>query len=501
MMAALDELVRRFGGRCSLANVAPDVVDVELDSRRAGKGCLFAALPGQRFDGAEFAEQALLRGAVAVLSPHRIEALRGDAHRGAINWVHPDARRIAGEVASVVHGSPSTSMPTIAITGTNGKTTVAWFATQLLERCGHKPGLLGTIEYRLAGAPPLAATHTTPEATTVHRLLARHRDGGGDFAVLEASSHALEQERLAGVEVDVAVYTNLSRDHLDYHRDMEQYAAAKARLFDGLSPSGVAVVNADDAWAPRMIEAARARGARIVTYGIGSRADLSASQIRVDPKGIHLFLHGMGISKSGLFLPVQGRHNVENALAALAAVLVSGASPSAALEGLATVSSAPGRLEVVPTPNRDFNVVVDYAHTDAALERVLHVLREVLDAQDHPGRLIVVFGCGGMRDKGKRPAMGRTANELADIVVLTSDNPRDEDPDAILEDIVEGTHPRKAEVHVVPERRAAFELVSEIARPVDMVLIAGKGHERVQKLAGGIEVPFDDRAVAREVFA
>ena len=502
-MVSLAQLVRRFGGICDLAGPGPEVADVQLDSRRAGSGVLFAALPGQRFDGAEFASQALLRGACAVLSPHRLE-LAGAADGPAPNWIHPEARRIAGCAAAVVHGEPSRELTVVAITGTNGKTTSAWIARHLLVRAGRRPAMLGTVGYFLAdgdGEVVLPASHTTPEAPEVHRLLARHVRGGGDCVVLEASSHGLEQDRLAGLAADVAVFTNLTRDHLDYHRDMEQYAGAKGRLFEGLSEQGTAVLNADDPASVRFGEIARGKGARVVTYGTRSRADLSASLRRVEPAGTHLFLHGMGISKVGLFLPLSGRHNVENALAAAAAALVAGASPSDVIEGLATADSAPGRLETVVVPGRSFTVLVDYAHTDAALEGVLTVVRETMESGESSGRLLVVFGCGGTRDTGKRAPMGAAANRLADVAIVTSDNPRDEDPDEIIAQVLSGMEPRVAAVHVEPDRRAAIALAGELAREGDVVLLAGKGHETVQKLAGGEEIPFDDREVAVEVMA
>ncbi len=496
-MTDLVDLVSRMGGVCTLEGRGPAIHDVELDSRRTGPGTLFAALPGLRFDGAEFASQAVLRGAVAVLSPQRLSASFG----GAVNWVHPDARRIAGEAAARVHGRPSESMRVVAVTGTNGKSTVAWLAAQLLERAGRRPAVIGTLGNRVGAGEVLPATHTTPEATELQRLFARHRAAGGDALVLEASSHALQQERLAGTSVDVAVFTNLSRDHLDYHRDMERYAEAKARLFAKLSPSGTAVVNADDPAAELMITTARERDARIVTYGTRSRADLSASDMRVVPEGIHLCLDGMGISKTWLLLPLAGRHNVENALAAVAAVLSTGASPSAMTEGLANVTPAPGRLEPVETSRDGVRVVVDYAHTDAALARVLEVLRETRAAlSGGSGRLICVFGCGGDRDAGKRAPMGAVANRLADVAIVTSDNPRNEDPEEIVEQVLRGMQPHVAQVHVEVDRRAAIELASRLARPGDVVLIAGKGHESVQKLAGGREIPFDDRVVAAELF-
>jgi UDP-N-acetylmuramoyl-L-alanyl-D-glutamate--2,6-diaminopimelate ligase len=359
------------------------------------------------------------------------------------------------------------------------------------------PGVVGTVEVRLFGAEPRAATHTTPDAAELQRLCRENLERGGDTLVIEASSHALDQERLAGLGLDVAVFTNLGRDHLDYHPDMEAYAAAKERIFALVKTDGAAVVHAGDDRAERMIRAARRHGARVVTYGIGSRADLSATQLDVGPSGIHLFLEGMGIPRTGFSLPLVGRHNLENALAALAAVLLLGASPIRALKGLATASSPPGRLEPVDTGGRGFRVFVDYAHTPDALERVLMALDELRAQAEPRGRLLCVFGCGGERDREKRAPMGAVAGRLADLVWLTSDNPRSEDPEAILREVRIGLEASRAEVAIEPDRRAAIRGALARARPGDLVLIAGKGHETWQ-LSRGRKLAFDDRQVARE---
>ena len=490
VMVELERLLETLGGSCASLPTACDVRGVSIDSRTIGVGELYAALPGRVADGARFVPEAVARGAVAVLSP---APLRTDVPV----WVHERARAIAGEAAAEVAGRPSRDMFTVAITGTNGKTTIAHLAAHLMRHVGLAPAVLGTTGNTLAGGVTVDATHTTPDAPALQALLARHRDLGGDAVALEASSHALEQERLAGLEVDVAVFANLSRDHLDYHGDMESYAAAKALLFERLAPGAHAVLNADDPAHERMAAAARRAGAVVHTFSTRSRADLRASRLQIDSKGTRFLFHGMGISRTWVQIPLVGRFNVENALAALLAVLMSGASPSDCLEGLATVIPAPGRLESVPTGDREFALLVDYAHTPDALEQVLSTLRETLEGVQG-GRLICVFGCGGERDVGKRGPMGRVAADLADLAILTSDNPRGEDPTAIAEAVLAGAREvADAEVVVELDRRAAIELAVREARPGDVVLIAGKGHEAVQTI-GDRALEFSDRRAAAE---
>lgn len=492
-MVELDRLVAALGGelQATQAGRAVDVVDVRLDSRFVGAGDLFAALPGRAADGARFVRSAADRGAVAVLSPAPLT----DAPIPV--WVHDRARRVAGEAAALVHGRPSHAMSVIAVTGTNGKTTTAHLAGQLLAHVGRRVAVLGTTGHRLAGGVSLPSTHTTPDAPELQRLLRRHRDAGGDAVALELSSHALDQERHAGLDVSVAVFTNLTRDHLDYHGDMDAYLAAKRRLFEGLEAGSAAVLNAADPASASMARAARSRGARVVTYGVGSRVDLGASHVVPTARGTQLILEGMGISEFEVTLPLVGRHNVENALAALAAVLMTGASPSHAVGGLAALSSAPGRLEPVEAGARGFGVFVDYAHTSDALTRVLAALREQLAASPR-ARLICVFGAGGDRDRGKRAPMGEAVGRGADLAVLTSDNPRGEAPQAIADDVLVGLRASAAEHVVELDRRAAIALAFERARPGDVVLIAGKGHETGQTVGDTVH-PFDDRDVAREL--
>ncbi len=494
----LEALVAALGGslRPSAAGGAREVEigDVRLDSRSVGAGDLFAALPGRAADGASFANQAAVRGAAAVLSPAQFSAPLPLPH-----WVHPQARRIAGEAAALVHARPSGGMRVVAVTGTNGKTTTAHLVGQLYAHVGLRVAVLGTTGHLLADGVRLVATHTTPDAPELQRLLARHRSQGGDAVALELSSHALDQERHAGLELDIGVFTNLSRDHLDYHGDMQRYANAKRRLFEALGPGGCAVVNADDPVSGSMAQAAAERGARVLSFSARSRADLWASRVVPAKGGSRFVLHGMGISGCEVFLPLAGRHNLENALAALAAVLATGASPSHAVGGLAALLPAPGRLEAVATGERGWTLYVDYAHTPDALERVLTTLRAELSSGSG-ARLICLFGCGGDRDRGKREAMGEVAGRLADVIVVTSDNPRGEDPGAIARAVLAGLGAARGRVEVELDRRAAIARAIAAARAGDVVLLAGKGHETTQTIRSEA-IPFDDRAVAREILA
>jgi len=496
---SLRELVDRLGGVCALPTRDVAVRGVQLDSRRVRTGDLFAALPGTQDDGGRYVADAVQRGAVAVLTPHELDLRAVNLSMPGLDdvchWVHPAPRRVAGLAAALVHGEPARRLRLAGITGTNGKTTTAHILGHLLSVAGLAPAVLGTAGHRLAGGRALEASHTTPAAPDLQRLFALHVEGGGATCVMEVSSHALAQERTAGVDFDVAVFTNLTREHLDYHGDMQAYAQAKARLFSGLRPGAAAVLNLDDPAAPVMRSAAEAAGARVVTYSARQAADLSASRLRTDLVGSRLNLDGMGISTTELRLPLRGRYNVENALAAAVAARLMGAGPSTIVEGLAPTSAAPGRLEPIHTGGRGFAVYVDYAHTPDALGRVLRALGE--DLKGSGGRLIVVFGCGGDRDRGKRPEMGGVASRLADVAVVTSDNPRTEDPERIVRDVLAGMTDG-AQLVVEVDRRRAIERAVGLAREGDVVLVAGKGHETDQ-LVGDVVLPFDDRLVAQEV--
>jgi UDP-N-acetylmuramoyl-L-alanyl-D-glutamate--2,6-diaminopimelate ligase len=496
-MAELSTLVGTLGGELiapAAGSIPVDVRRVRLDSRQVERGDLFAALEGSRESGARYVREALERGASAILCARAPEGVLP-----VPVWLHREARAVAGRAAAELLGRPSHGMFVVAVTGTNGKTTTAHLAAQLMRACGKKSGVLGTSGHSLADGARIGASHTTPDAPSLQELLFRHRALGGDALALEASSHALSQDRLAGLEVSVAVFTNLTRDHLDYHGDMEAYGWAKQRLFAGLESRAAAVVRADDPWSERMAAAARERGARVFTYSTRSPADLVASDVEIGSEGTRVTLHGMGIHRIRVNLPLLGRFNVENALAAAASVLVGGASPSTIVEGLASVSPAPGRLERVAL-GAPFEVLVDYAHTPDALEKVLTALRECSARSRPHARLIVLFGCGGERDSGKRPVMGALAGRLADLVILTSDNPRSEDPAAIAAAVRSGLQGANAAWLEELDRARAIARALELARPGDLVLLAGKGHEDTQEIAG-VRTAFDDRQVARQAWA
>ncbi|MFT5049942.1 MAG: UDP-N-acetylmuramoyl-L-alanyl-D-glutamate--2,6-diaminopimelate ligase [Chlamydiales bacterium] len=504
MSFSLAYLIERVGGELAIASpegASRTVSGLQLDSRMITDGDLFAAVSPNSIDAARFAADAQDRGAVAVLTPLEFD-------RRAVTlpvWLHPDPRRAAGEAAALLQGEPARELRTCAITGTNGKTTTAHLIGQIMRRAKLAPAIIGTTGYQLADGF-VEASHTTPDAPRLQALLARHRAAGGRSAVLEVSSHALVQARTAGIHFDVAVFTNLSREHLDYHGDMQRYADAKALLFSQLGPDATAVVNADDPASDIMTQAALGAGARVVTFSSRARADLRAGQLSTDLQGSRFVLEGMGIDASALRSPLRGRYNVENALAAAAASRVLGASPGDVLTGLATTSPAPGRLEPVPTGGRGFSLFVDFAHSPDALQHVLSCLREGLEVESERGksrgRLILVFGCGGERDAGKRPIMGRVAAEFADVAIVTSDNPRGEDPDQILDEILSGMpSPAARFEHIVEgDRRRAITRALEVARPGDVVLLAGKGHESTQSIGDRVHA-FDDRQVAMEVLA
>ena len=482
----LDLLVAEFGGELRGESRGVDVLDVRIDSRAVQPGDLFCALPGTQADGGEFIADAAARGAVCVLVP------KGTKFEASLPlWSHSTPRVALGEVAARLHGDPASEMQVIAVTGTNGKTTVSHIVACLLESAGQATACLGTVGNRVAGAS-LSSTHTTPDAAELQRLLAMHRDGGGVAVCLEASSHALDQERLAGLSVDVAVFTNLSVDHLDYHGDLESYARTKQRLFDSLTAEGAAVVNALDPYASQMERAARERGARVISFG-KKDSGLWAESVVMEREGASFTLCSVDASID-VCTKLIGRFGVENALAAAAAAMASGMSLVEIRDGLREVSAPTGRMEPVDTADRGFTVLVDFAHTEAALAGALETLRPLVAER---GRLIVVFGCGGDRDTSKREAMGAAAGEAADLVFITSDNPRSEDPMAICRVVAEGALRGEALVTVEVDRRLAIRGAIAIATPGDVILIAGKGHESSQEIAGE-RSPFDDRIVAAE---
>jgi UDP-N-acetylmuramoyl-L-alanyl-D-glutamate--2,6-diaminopimelate ligase len=467
----------------------PDIRGLTADSRHVRPGYLFAALPGTRLDGRQFVDDAVARGAVAVLTDDPAQFTGLATHRPPVHVIF-DAnprRRLARMAARFYAPQPETL---VAVTGTNGKTSVTVFARQIWQHLGHRAASVGTIgivgpDFEQPGSL------TTPDPVTLHRELNILARSGIDHVALEASSHGLDQYRLDGLELSAAAFTNLTRDHLDYHRDMEAYFQAKARLFtELLPPDGTAVLNADSPEAARLGQLCRQRGQTVLTFGEAPGADLRLVAARPLPAGQELRLTVLGESRD-LVLPLVGAFQASNALAALGLAIAGGAPVDRALGALPRLEGAPGRLQHVASHPNGAPVIVDYAHTPDALETVLRALRAHCR-----GRLVLVFGCGGDRDAGKRPQMGAIAERLADLAIVTDDNPRSEDPAAIRRAIL-AQCPKALEIG---DRAAAIARALELLQAGDMLLIAGKGHERGQIVAG-ITHPFDDAVVAREAVA
>jgi UDP-N-acetylmuramoyl-L-alanyl-D-glutamate--2,6-diaminopimelate ligase len=481
----LDRIVERLPGSELTGDATVEIGSVTHDSRRASAGALFVAIRGLATDGNDFVEAARRKGAVAVVSEQ--------PPRGEGAWVRvPDARRALALFSAAVLGDPARSLELVGVTGTNGKTTTTYLIDSALRAGGETVGLVGTVEYRI-GRRVADAVRTTPESSDLQTLFREMVDAQCRYAVLEVSSHSLALERVFGLEFRVAVFTNLTRDHLDFHGDMDAYFAAKRALFETLlSADGHAIVNLDDDRAPELLRASRGR---VWTYSLAnSKADLYAEELRL---GLDRTWLRARTPKGSLELETAlvGRFNVQNVLAALGAGLALGLAPDAAQRGIAALGGVPGRMEKV-THGQDFTVLVDYAHTDDALRNLLETVRGL-----KPRRVITVFGCGGDRDRTKRPLMGAVAARLSDVVILTSDNPRSEPPEAILEDIRRGIPAARAQdTLVIPDRRDAIARALEMGREGVCVVIAGKGHETYQVLRERT-VPFDDRQVARDVLA
>jgi len=481
-------------GAVESASALVEVAGVEYDSRRVGLRDVFVAMRGGTADGNRYIDAAIAQGVAAVVTDSReaYERLRRDhAAVGAALVEH--GRRALAEASAVVMGHPERRLALSAVTGTNGKTTTAFLLEAMLRSVGRTCVLMGTIETHVGGEVRVSP-HTTPESRDVLKVFADGVKAGATEAVMEMSSHALEQERVWGMPVDVAVFTNLTQDHLDYHGTMENYFAAKRRLFEGVGapPPRVAVVNADDAYSERLIEGAER--SQIVRYGLEGRGDFRAEAVRM-LAGETRFRMVTPAGAVEVRSPLTGRVNVYNLLAASAAGWARGLTMDEIVAAASAGAQVPGRFEVVPSSN-GVTVVVDYAHTDDALRNLIAVGRELV--KERGGRVIMLFGCGGDRDRTKRPRMGRAAGEGSDLVVLTSDNPRSEEPRAIIEEALAGVHATGTNCIVEEDRAGAIAIAIRSAKAGDIVLLAGKGHEKVQILRDGT-VPFDDVAVASGV--
>jgi len=463
------------------------VTNLANDSRKVQAGDTFLAYPGERVDGRTFIPQAIVNGASAVLWEPRAPFV-WDTAWPVVNLPVSNLRDKTGVLAAEVYGQPSRKLCVIGITGTNGKTSCSHWLAQAMSQAGRPAAIIGTLGN---GFPERleASANTTPDPIVLQRSLKRYLNEGAQCVAMEVSSHALDQGRVNGVHFEVALFTNLTREHLDYHGDMSRYAAAKSVLFTWPELHH-AVLNGDDPYARELAQQAERKGVTVTSYGFES-GDVRGSNLRVGPHGLAFDVSspwGEARIESG----VLGRFNAHNLLAVLTTLLVGGVAFEQAIISVQHVRPVPGRMQQIRIPGKPL-VVVDYAHTPDALEKVLITLREIVgESKASASQLICVFGCGGQRDKGKRPMMGDIASRLADAVVVTSDNPRAEDPRFIIDDIVSGMG---ANYHVIEDRAAAIGHAIRQAQPDDVVLIAGKGHEDYQEIKG-VRLPFSDIEVA-----
>jgi UDP-N-acetylmuramoyl-L-alanyl-D-glutamate--2,6-diaminopimelate ligase len=469
-----------------------EISGIAYDSRKVRPGFLFLAMRGETSDGNRFIDAAIRSGAAAIVSD---SADVPDPGQIAFARV-PHGRQAMARISANFYGHPADKLKLTGVTGTNGKTTTTFLIEHFLKQSGRSTAMIGTIEYHVAGRV-VPAPHTTPDSLELNQTFAEAVGAGASEAVMEVSSHALEQDRVYGLHYDVAVFTNLTRDHLDYHKTMEAYLASKLKLFsaNGTESSRVAVINGDDPYDAAFREAASRSGSEIVGYGLNSSHDVTANEIESLPTGTRFRLtikqHSVACESRLI-----GEINVYNVLAASAAAHARGCSLDQIRDAVASFERVPGRFELVQC-GQPFMVVVDYAHTDDALRNLTRIARQILSHQKTRGRVITLFGCGGDRDRSKRPLMGTAAGEGSDFVVLTSDNPRSEDPEAIIADALPGVQKTGTRYLVQADRRKAIATAIAEARPGDIVLLAGKGHEKYQITREGT-VPFDDVLVAKE---
>ncbi|MGI9112116.1 MAG: UDP-N-acetylmuramoyl-L-alanyl-D-glutamate--2,6-diaminopimelate ligase [Gaiellaceae bacterium] len=472
----LERLIAALAPEAVVGAAAVEVRDLAYDARAVTPGSAFFCVPGSTADGHDFGAAAVESGAVALVVERALEL-------AVPQLVVPSARAAMATAADVFFGEPTRELEVAGVTGTSGKTTTAFLLWSMLEAAGRSPGLLGTVESRIGGEVR-PVVRTTPEAIDLQRTFREMLDAGNRSVALEASSHASVLHRLDRVRFDVLVFTNLSQDHLDFHADLDDYFAAKRRLFVGAAPPP-ATVNVGNEWGRRLAgELAVRRRAPLVTFGFSEDAEIRPDHLVLDASGARFSAAGMEIRSR-----LRGRFNVENVLGVVAAGILLDVPADEIAAGIEELEGVPGRFEAVDE-GQPFAVVVDYSHKPDALDNVLRAARELAE-----GRVLVVFGAGGDRDRGKRPLMGRIARDLADVVIVTSDNPRGEAPLAIIQDILQGAG---TDVEIDPDRRAAIGRAIGLAEKGDVVVIAGKGHEQGQEVAGE-KLPFDDREVAREV--
>ena len=480
----LSELLKNVKVIASQGNIDVEIKDVNIDSRKIKDGHLFIAMKGTQVDGHKFINKAIELGAVVILLEDMPEVLNEK-----VTYVQvASTEEEAGKVATMFYGEPSRKLKLVGVTGTNGKTTVATLLYRMFREFGYKVGLLSTV-CNYINDEEVPASHTTPDPIELNCLLAKMVKAGCEYAFMECSSHAIQQHRIGGLEFVGGIFTNLTRDHLDYHKTFENYRNAKKMFFDGLSKNAFAITNADDKNGMVMVQNCKAT---IKTYSIKRIADFRAKILECHFEGMYLEINGKEVGVQFI-----GKFNVSNLLAVYGTAIMLGKKPEEILIALSTLKSVNGRLEPIQSPE-GFTAVVDYAHTPDALENVLSAIHDVLDNKG--GRVITVCGAGGHRDKGKRPLMAQEAVKQSDTVILTSDNPRDEEPQAIIDDMLAGldTTQRK-KVLTITDRKEAIRIAAMMAQKGDVILVAGKGHENYQEI-NGVKHHFDDHEVIREIF-
>ncbi|MDR0395334.1 MAG: UDP-N-acetylmuramoyl-L-alanyl-D-glutamate--2,6-diaminopimelate ligase [Tannerella sp.] len=468
----------------------PEITGVYADSRQVMPGSLFVAVKGTLTDGHHYIGKAVERGAVAVVCEHVVDiAVDGASLAGTppVFFTSPDSAEALGRIASAWYGEPSTRMTVVGVTGTNGKTTIATLLYNLFRKLGYKVGLLSTVCNCIDGKV-IPTEHTTPDSLTINQLMSRMADAGCAYVFMEVSSHAIDQKRISGLNFDGGIFTNLTRDHLDYHKTVDNYLKTKKRFFDDLPASAFALTNADDKSGAVMLQNTAARK---LTYSLRTMADFKGKIIESHFEGMEIDMNGYDV-----YTHFIGRFNASNLLAVYGAAVALGGEPEEILTALSTLHPVSGRFETIRSPE-GFTAVVDYAHTPDALANVLNTIHEVLDGG---GRVITVVGAGGNRDKGKRPLMAQEAVRQSDQLILTSDNPRFEEPDAIINDMAAGLSVSdKDRTLCITDRRQAIKTAVALARKGDVILIAGKGHEDYQEIKG-VKHHFDDKEIVREIF-
>ena len=478
----LKEIIRNIKPLSVVGNAEAEIADINIDSRRIGKGHLFIAIRGTQTDGHQYIDGAIEHGAIAVVC----EQLPEETEESVCYVQVKSAEEVAGILATTFYGDPTSKLTLVGVTGTNGKTTIATLLYHLFRKLGYRCGLLSTVCNYIEGEP-VPASHTTPDPIELNRLLARMVEAGCQYAFMECSSHAIAQHRIGGLKFRGGIFTNLTRDHLDYHKTFENYRDAKKLFFDMLPRDAFALVNADDKNGLFMVQNTRAQ---VKTYSVQRMADFRARLIEAHFEGMYLEMDGHEVGVQFI-----GKFNVQNLLAVYGAAVLLGQQPEQVLVIMSTLKSVAGRLEPIQSPE-GFTAIVDYAHTPDALENVLNAIHEVLQGK---GRVITVCGAGGNRDKGKRPLMAREAVRQSDRVIITSDNPRFEEPEDIIKDMLEGLDPKQMKKVVsITDRREAIRTACMMAQRGDVILIAGKGHEDYQEIKG-VKHHFDDREVVREI--